>query len=222
MGKSLFIAGAFVLALAACGGSDEPSSDSEETASTTAAQSSGEETDETTPPAETTAPAPEATADDGDDGDDGDSDGAAGTGPSTATVTIDGETYEFSTEGAIVAQCKTDLFGVFIVQLPRVGGDGNVSVVALREGTDPAVVEQTNSVQVSLGDDDWVADEGSDLFDNSEALQPGMSQVDSVEIDGSTVRGSATFVRTLSAFGVGELETVTGTFEATCGEERVS
>lgn len=49
-----------------------------------------------------------------------------------------------------------------------------------------------------------------------------MSQVDSVEIDGSTVRETATFVRQSSLFGGGEVETMTGTFEATCGEERTS
>ena len=89
-------------------------------------------------------------------------------------------------------------------------------------GTDPAVVEQVNAVEVSVGDEDWVADESSDLFDMSDALQPGMSQVDSVEIDGSTVRGTATFVRELSLFVGDEPEVVTGTFEATCGEERLS
>lgn len=46
-----------------------------------------------------------------------------------------------------------------------------------------------------------------------------MSQVDSVEIDGSTVRETATFVRQSSLFGGGEVETVTGRFEATCGEK---
>ena len=86
----------------------------------------------------------------------------------------------------------------------------------------PAVVEQVNAVEVSVGDEDWVADEASDLFDMSDALQPGMSQVDSVEIDGSTVRGTATFVRELSLFVGDEPEVVTGTFEATCGEERLS
>jgi hypothetical protein len=114
------------------------------------------------------------------------------------------------------------MFGIFSVQLPAVDGDGDIRIVALLEGTDPAVVEEVNAVKVSVGDDDWVADEASDLYGMSEALQPGMSQVDSVEIDGSTVRGTATFVRDLSVFGGGEPEVVTGTFEATCGEERIT
>jgi hypothetical protein len=163
-------------------------------------------------------PAADATTPESED-EGGESDG---TGPSTATATIGGETYDFSTEGAAVAQCQTDMFGIFSVQLPAVDGDGDIRIVALLEGTDPAVVEEVNAVKVSVGDDDWVADEASDLFGMSDALQPGMSQVDSVEIDGSTVRGTATFVRDLSVFGGGEPEVVTGTFEATCGEERIT
>ena len=213
MVKYLLVTGALLLPLAGCGGSDDSS-----------VESPGEVTTQTQAPpdengtvaesgADATTPAPEA--------DDGGED-AGGSGPSTATATIGGETYYFSTEGAVVAQCKTDLFGIFSVQLPMVDGDGDISIVALREGTDSAEVEQVNAVGVSVGDEDWIADESSGLFEASDALQPGMSQVDSVEIDGSTVRGTATFVRELSVYGGGELETVTGTFEATCGEERIS
>lgn len=59
------------------------------------------------------------------------------------------------------------------------------------------------------------------MFENSDAVEPGMSQVDSVEIDGQTVHGTATFLRQNSLFS-GDVETATGTFEATCGEERTS
>ncbi len=213
MKQVLVVCGAMLLPLAACGGSDESSDGSGDAATATEAPPPDGDTDGTVaePAAEATTPA---------SGDDGGESG--GSGPSTATATIGGETYEFSTEGAVVAQCQTDMFGVFSVQLPGVDGDSGINIIALLEGTDPAVVEQVDAVQVSVGDDDWVADESSDLFDMSDALQPGMSQVDSVEIDGSTVSGTATFVRQLSVFGGGEPETVTGTFEATCGEERLS
>jgi len=217
MKKLLVVCGAMLLPLAACGGSDDSSGDSDtesgNAATATEAPPPDGDTDGTVaePAAEATTPPSE------DDGGD-----SGGTGESTATATIDGVTYEFSTEGAVVAQCQTDMFGVFSVQLPGVDGDSGIGIIALLEGTDPAVVEQVNAVQVSVGDDDWIADESSDLFDVSDALQPGMSQVDSVEIDGSTVSGTATFVRQLSVFGGGEPETVTGTFEATCGEERLS
>ncbi len=213
MVKFLVLAGALLLPLAACGGSDDSSGESSGDVTTQAQAVPDDDgtvaesgTDATTPP-----------SDDGDGGSD-----AEGSGPSTATVTIGGETYDFSTEGAIAAQCLTDMFGVFSVQLPSADGDGSISIVALREGTDPDVVEQVNAVEVSVGDDDWTADESSNLFDLSDAMEPGMSQVESVEVDGNTVRGTATFVRQLSVFSGGEIETATGTFEATCGEERLS
>lgn len=217
MKKIVIVCGVALLALAGCGGSDDDSS-TEPADGTTAAT----ETDDETEAATDDESGSEATSPPESDDDSGDSDDAGGSGPSTATVTIDGETYEFSTEGAVVAQCQTDMFGIFSVQLPGVDGDSGIGIVALLEGTDPAVVEQVNYVEVSIGDEDWVANEESDLFGMSDALQPGMSQVDSVEVDGSTVRGTATFVRQLSLFGDGEPETATGTFEATCGEERIS
>ncbi|MBT8206709.1 MAG: hypothetical protein KJO18_00430 [Acidimicrobiia bacterium] len=147
-------------------------------------------------------------------------------GPSSATVTVGDQTYHFSSEGAVVAQCLTDFFGVFSVQLLRVdesgaSADGGVRIVALHEGTDPAVVDEVNSIEVSVDDEDWIADEADSIFTASDLLEPGMSQVDSVEIDGRTVRGTATFVRENSVYA-GDVETATGTFEATCGEERTS
>ena len=213
MVKILVATSALLLPLVACGGSDGSSDESSGGVTTqaqaptdTGGSSADGGSDVVTTPAE-----PE-------DG----SGESGGSGPSTAMVTIGGETYDFSTEGAMVAQCQTDMFGVFSVQLPMVDGDGSINIIALREGTDPDVVEQVNAVSVDVGDEDWIADESSGLFETSDALQAGMSQVDSVEIDGSTVRGTATFVRQLSVIGGGDPETVTGTFEATCGEERLS
>lgn len=162
---------------------------------------------------------PDATKPDVDDS--GDSEGS---GPSTATVTIGDQTYQFSSEGAGIAQCLTDLFGIYSVQLPMIDDsgaltDGFVSMAILREGTDPDVVEQVNAVQVDIGDDngDWVADSSYEFFVSGGTVEPGMSQVDSVEFDGRTVRGTATFLQdTYTELG----EPITGTFEATCGEER--
>lgn len=221
------IALVIVLAAAACGGgSDDGTGGDSADAETTTTQAASDDggADETTTTTQQTsddggsADTTATTASSGDAGGD-----EEGSGPSFATVTLDGETYEFSTEGAIVAQCLTDLFGVFSVQLPMAdGGDGNISIVALHPDTDPAVVGEVNAVRVSVGDEDWVADEDDMMFDSSDKLEPGMSQVDSVEIDGRTVRGTATFFLQSTLFVGDEVETVTGTFEATCGEERTS
>jgi len=208
-----------LLVVAACGG------DSGDEAG------GGDDQPESTPVATTRADSGATNPPPGEDGETNDGGGDAGgdtdgSGPSTATVTLGDVSYTFSTEGAVVAQCLTDLFGIFSVQLPRVDdagvpADGNVAIVALHADTDPNEVGEVNAIEVAVGDEDWVADEADVLFETSDVLQPGMSQVDSVEIDGRTVRGTATFVRQNSVF-TGEVETVTGTFEATCGEERTS
>ncbi len=211
MKKGIVFLAVLALVAAACGGSDDAEDAGAEQAVTTTQPDPGEDPGGEEAPPETSAPEPE-----------GDSEGS---GPSTATVTIGEETFSFSTEGAVVAQCLTDFFGVFSSQLPMVddGGaqtGGGVAIVVLQEGTDPDVVDTVNSVEVDTGDETWVANEADDVL--SEMVEPGMSQVDSVEIDGRTVRGTATFVRQGSVFGGGEVETMTGTFEATCGEERSS
>lgn len=212
-----------VLLVAACGGDTPDAGDGDNDTSTTQAATTQPDQDEGGSEEAT----PSTVADDG--GDAGEDAGAdsEGSGPSTATVTLGDQTHEFSTEGAVVAQCLTDLFGIFSIQLPMIdesgaSADGSIAIVVLREGTDPEVVGEVNSVHLDLGDETWVADEADDLFEMSDQLEPGMSQVDSVEIDDRTVRGTATFVRQNSLFGGGEVETMTGTFEATCGEERTS
>ncbi|MDX1449741.1 MAG: hypothetical protein R3246_11845, partial [Acidimicrobiia bacterium] len=146
-----------------------------------------------------------------------------GEGPSTATVTIGDETYEFSSEGAVVAQCLPDLFGIMSVQLPMAdGGDGSLQIVALHEDTDPEVVGEINSVQVSIGDVDWVADpENSNIAGNPDVPE-GQSEVTSIEVDGNTVRGTANFAGSETIFSADFVEFASGTFEATCGEERTS
>lgn len=210
-----------VLVIAACGGdSSDPESDD-----------GGDQTDttqvETTQATPDDADSPQTTTTTGSDVEGGDTADSEGSGPSTATVTLGDETYDFSTEGAIVAQCLTDLFGIFSIQLPMVdesgaAADGNVAIIVLREGVDPEEVGEVNSIEVSVGDEDWIANEADMMFEQSDLLEPGMSQVDSVEVDGRTVRGTATFFRQNSLFGGGEVETITGSFEGTCGEERTS
>lgn len=207
MRRLFILAVAIALVVAACGGSsDDGSSDDTEPDQPDTTQQAPDDGD--------SKDAPSATEGGGDGGDD-----SGGEGASTATVTINDETYQFSTEGAIVAQCLTDLFGIFSVGLPLVdGGDGDVSIVALHDDTDPAVVEQNNSIHLSIGDADWVADP-VDVRIAGNPDYEGLSQVDSVQVNGNTVTGTATFVNT-SNFS--EVESATGTFEATCGEERTS
>jgi len=146
---------------------------------------------------------------------------AGGEGPSTATVTIGDMVYEASSEGALVAQCLPNFFGIMSVQLPLVnGGDGSIQIVALHEGTDPVEMEQDNQVIVIIGDAVWVAEPDEFRFGLAEAPLSSVSRVESVEFNGSTVTGTATFVGREN--NLQEWVSMTGTFEATCGEERTS
>jgi hypothetical protein len=216
MRRLMVLLGVVVLVVAACGG--ESTEDAGESAE------DGGDQPTTTQPADDSGDddagsedqAPPATEADNGDGDDV----SGGEGPSTATVTIGDETYEFSSEGALVAHCLSDLFGIMSVILPLAdGGDGSIEIIALHEGTDPVEVEQINSVLVKIGDDRWIADP-EDVNFNGDPDTAALSQVESVEVNGSTLTGTASFVgRDNVTF---EWVPMTGTFEATCGEERTS
>ena len=201
----------FLLIGAACGGgsTDDGGNGGDQTTATQPADSGGGQTTTTQPAdnggGQTTATQP---ADDDSGGD----------GPSTATVTIGNETYEFSSDDALIAQCLPDLFGTMVVNLPLAdGGDGRIEIVALHEGTDLAVVEVDNRVHITIGDFDWWADP---LEINLQPDEIALSRVESVEINGSSLTGTASFVgRDLT---VRERVSMSGTFEATCGEPRLS
>ena len=206
-----------LLVVAACGGgSSEDSGDDggEQPTATQPADDSAEQPT-ATQPADDSAEQPTATqpADDS-----GDNDDSGGEGPSTATVTIGDETYEFSSEDVQIAQCLPDLFGTMVVNLPLAdGGDGRIEIIALHEGTDPVEVEVDNRVHVNIGDFDWWADP---LEINLGPDESALSGVEAVDIDGSSLTGAASFVgRDLTTQ---ERVTMTGTFEATCGEPRTS
>lgn len=206
--KRLVLFFALLLLVNACGGSSEPETTDGGDEPTSTAPTQPEEDDDQS---DTTSP-------DDDDGDD-----SGGEGPSTATVTIGDETYEFSSEGAIVAQCLPDLFGIMSVQLPMAdGGDGGLQIVALHEDTDPEVVGEINSVQVTIGDVDWVADPEDVNIAGNPDVPAGQSEVTSIEVDGNTVRGTANFAGSETIFSADFVQFASGTFEATCGEERTS
>jgi hypothetical protein len=202
-----------LLVVAACGGEATEDSGDDGGDQPTATQPADDGGDNDSDSEDQAPPATEA--DNGDDDDD-----SGGEGPSTATVTIGDETYEFSSESALVAQCLPDLFGIMAVIIPLAdGGDGGIEIIALHEGTDPAEVEQTNSVLVKIGDGRWIADP-EDVNFNGDPDLAALSGVESVEVDGNTLRGTASFVGRDNT--TQEWVSMTGTFEATCGDERLS
>lgn len=194
-----------LMTIAACGGDSVEDSDVQPTVSQPAGDAN-----EGSDPGSQAPPTTDASIAGGD---------STGEGPSTATVTIGDVIYTASSEGAVVAQCLTNVFGIFSVVLPLTdGGDGGIEIIALHEGTDPVAMEQDNRVTVKIGDIDWIADPEDIRLGPDEVA---LSRVETVVVNGSTVTGTATFAgRDLTTQG--GWETMEGTFEATCGEERTS
>lgn len=221
MQRILILMFATMLLIVACGG------DSGEGAADEGDDQPGATQGETTSPPADDNDAPEETSPSDDDEADPGGDDSEGEGPSSATVTLGDETYNFSSEAGVVAQCLTDLFGIFSIQLAMIDesgavASGSVGITVLHEDTDPDVVGEVNSVRLDVGDELWIANEADEIITQNDKFEPGMSQVDSVEIEGRSVSGTATFLRQNSLFVDGEPETATGSFEATCGEERTS
>lgn len=184
----------FALFATACGGGDADES------TTTAAGSptTSEAGDTTSPPAgetTTTEASTEAPS----------NPGAA----NKATVVIDGETYEFDVEMSVVGRCEADFFGAFwVIASAADGSNSSMEMFIVPEGD--TTHNETPRLNVNLQDAegrDWYAD-----ADGGNGVGEGLSQIDSFEIDGNTVSGTATFVDTYAGDGA----TAQGTFTATC------
>lgn len=187
------------LALGACGGSEsEP--DPEAPAETTTAAPGGDTTTTaaaatTEAPGETTTVAPEAPSGD--------------VGEGVATVTVGDTTYEYEVAASIVGRCDPDFFGAFWVLAGSTDGtNGSLEMFIIPEGNTNH--DETSKVKVNAKDSDerdWRAD-----ADGGEGTPEGESSVNSFEIDGNTVTGTASFVDIY----IGDGATAEGTFTATC------
>jgi hypothetical protein len=92
-----------------------------------------------------------------------------------------------------------------------------VEIIALHEGTDPVEVEVDNRIHVNIGDFDWC---GGPLGNNLGPDESALSGVESVDVDGSSLTGTESFVG--RDIATQERVSMSGTFEATCGEPRTS
>ena len=186
----------FVLVVAGCGGGDDDA------------------------PSTTQQPAAENDA----GGDTGDDEGAAaddvaedpvegGSGANTAVVTVGDETYEIEWEAGAITRCDTDFFGGFWAL--GSGANDGPGLEAQFWPDDAADPTQTTKIKVSAGGDgpSWSADPDQTI---GEGVADWPARVDSFEISGNTVTGSATFV---GQFDFDEEPVgVPGTFEITCNE----
>lgn len=200
--RRLALLSVLALLIAACGGDsgDDTAATQADTGSdTTTAQESDPESE-----------SPDTTAAPSGGDDDGSSSDVDGIG--VGTVTIGGETFEFGDAGQPGLQCMPEAFGVaFLAALQRTDGDGGINLGIPFPGEEDTAGIMPE-LQVSADDAEWFANEE---WAAERDIPAGSSQVDSYEIDGNTIRGTATFYNRDSQFGEPE-EIETGTFEVTC------
>jgi hypothetical protein len=203
----LFAAAAVLIA--ACGGDDR--SDSDDPATTPAPASATETTQ---------AAAPGITVADDIATEEGSS---VSSGTNVAVVTIGEHRYEFDVTPGAIQRCDPDFFAAFwaIGAAP----DGSGLWLLLPPPGDPNH-EDPPTVEVSdeTNDLDWVANPENSALGLLPDAEPGQSQVDSWDVDGNTVTGTATFIEENAVFGavggVGDApEPVVGTFEVVCAGE---
>lgn len=164
-------------------------------------------------------------------GDDGSADGSSGGSEnvSQGEVTIDGETYVFWEDGIqATANCRPNDDGVFVVILGLVDDNGEpldrseIDAEFVHDNpADPDTeifitfghLDVNNDMELIPG---WIAS-----ADRAESSGHGVGQVDSYEIDGSTITGTATFVsneQDVDFFrgDITAVDGVAGTFTFTC------
>jgi len=168
-------------------------------------------TSDTAAPTETAAPAEtDGTAAPDESGD-------SGSGSMSASLTIDGETYEFSETGFAAETCDPSFFGGFWAALYMPDGAGGVmsgtsaTILLIPEELEDDL-EQVSAIAVSV--DSAAVDYHADP--ELEGRGGGLSSVDSFTIDGNSATGSATFVNRDTPFDE-DIVPVEGTFEVACG-----
>lgn len=220
----LLVVGVSVVLAASCGGGDDDSAGTTPDERPVNTEAPADSPPATEPESEPDSESESTTAPTGGGSASGD-DVVSGIG--SASLTIGGTTYYFGETSAPAPQCKPDLFGVFLVNLPMVDADGTeaasggrFALTLLRDGVDADEVDQLPEASVTIEalDEEWIASEEAIQNFN---LDAGTSQIDSYTIDGNTASGSATFYEQSSyyAFLGGSAEGVTtapGTFEVTC------
>jgi hypothetical protein len=203
-----------VLLIAACGGEsgdETPDTDAADTPDTTAAGSADTTAApqvEDAPAATTTTAPPAAEGEESTGGD-----------VSTGSATVAGETYEFLDTGFPGLQCEPSSFGVAFIAGLQSAEENNGVIGSITVGIPFPGQEETAgilpAVIVSDGETEWIADpEHAEL----NGIPTGSSQVDSYEIDGNTISGTATFYEESSSFTGNEADLVVeqGSFEVTC------
>ena len=155
-----------------------------------------------------------ACTDDSGDPDDDAADDAAGSdgdevpGEASATIALNGVTYEFAFVDFPAERCEPDVFGVFQVVMYSEDQSARVDIEL------PGETDGTPRFRLNVESGDWVADE----TDEWPAVTPGDSEVADYTIDGRSASGSGTAINDDDAFGDDPAEPVDFSFDVVCPE----
>jgi hypothetical protein len=133
-----------------------------------------------------------------------------------AVIQIGDNRYEADVTPGAIQRCDPNFFGSFWV-IGYIGDDVGATLEMLLSPDDLDEELGMDEPYVRVGDPeggyDWQADPE---FAATNDLPTGASQVDSFEVVGNRVTGTATFVDANAVYGGGEVESVPGTFEVVC------
>lgn len=216
VGRLVLAALVSVLALGACGGSDEVG-DTVDGAAPLATQPASD----AAAPSTTTTP-PSETSDDASPTDEGGQSPVSGA-ENTVVVTIGATTYEFDATPGTLTECNPDFFGAFFVNGASADGD-SVSLLLPPPG-DPNFEDPPSvRVKVNNGGADFTADPSIiEIANYADVISEGDTQVDAFTVDGNTASGTATFIDEQGIFAAlggqaGDPEPIRGSFEVACSD----
>lgn len=145
----------------------------------------------------------------------------AGEGTNLAIVEVGEYRYEVDVTPGAIQRCDPSFFGAFwAIGFTSDDMGGSFQMLLTPENRDELGMEAPHlSVDDEENGFDWMANPESGL----ELVEPGMSQIDSFQVSGNTVTGTATFIdrnAVFAAMGGAEMpDPVSGTFQVTCADD---
>lgn len=201
---------ASVALVAGCGGSGE----SEDNGQDTMSQSDSDTTTNVEGTADTDNESDDTEGGNDSSEEDGDDSGSTqdSSGTNTAVITIADYTYEFEWETTSIQLCNPDFFGGFVA-IAATTNDEQSLEAEFPPPDDPELI--TPKVEVDDPDNDirWTADPEETI---GTTVDNWPARVDSHQIDGNTVTGTATFVGPWDSLSGESPEGTEGSFEITC------